>query len=371
MKSLNSKRGFTLVELLVVIAIIGILIGLLLPAVQAAREAARRMQCTNNLKQIGLAVQNYHDVNTALPAARALLGESGALHNCNDTGKPKGPFGTIVFLMPYMELNSLYTTLLNHTAANANPRFSTPWNIGDGSQFPEVKTTIDAFICPSDGNAKAKSTDGHNTGRCNYMSSRGDSMWNNNRNPEDESSAQAKNAHRGCFWIGEFPNMSIVTDGTSNTVTFSECCTAAISGGRAIKGNLVSGLGSMYNGNSFPGPCLATKVGTQLDRDATASSWRGQRWLDGQVLVSGFNTVLPPNSPNCSYSGDNVWGVASVQSNHSGGVNAALLDGSVRFVSDTIDCGDAYANAVVTGASPYGVWGAMGSAQGGETTSSL
>ena len=375
MKSLNSKRGFTLVELLVVIAIIGILIGLLLPAVQAAREAARRMQCTNNLKQIGLAVQNYHDVNNALPAARAGLGYRCYMHNCNGTegaAKPKGPFGTIIFLMPYMELNPLYTTLIGYTDPNySKGQMYTPWMIGDGSNYPAVKDTIDAFICPSDGNAKSKSTDGHNTGRLNYMSSRGDSMWNNNRNPEDEGSAQAKTAHRGVFWIGEFPNMSIVTDGTSNTVTFSECCSAAISGGRAIKGNLVASLGSMYNGNSFPGPCLAQKNGTQLNTDATTGAWRAQRWLDGQMLVSGFNTVLPPNSPNCSYSGDNVWGVGSAQSNHSGGVNAALLDGSVRFVSDTIDCGDAYANAVTAGASPYGVWGAMGSAQGGETTSSM
>ncbi len=373
MKSLNSKRGFTLVELLVVIAIIGILIGLLLPAVQAAREAARRMQCTNNLKQIGLAVQNYHDVNSALPAARACLGYSGYLHNCNDTGKPKGPFGTIVFLMPFMELNPLYTQVIDYTRADyAGGQLLHPWAIGDYTPNHKALTsTIDAFICPSDGNAKSKSTDGHNSGRLNYMSSRGDSMWNNNRNPEDEGDSRAKNAHRGVFWIGEFPNMSIVTDGTSNTVTFSECCSAAISGGRAIKGNLVSGLGAMYNGNSLPGPCLATKVGTQLDRDATAYSWRAQRWLDGQMLVSGFNTVLPPNSPSCSYSGDNVWGVGSAQSNHSGGVNAALLDGSVRFVSDTINCGDAYATAVVNGASPYGVWGAMGSAQGGETTSSM
>ena len=379
MKSLNSKRGFTLVELLVVIAIIGILIGLLLPAVQAAREAARRMQCTNNLKQIGLAVQNYHDVNNALPAARAQVGYSGYKHNygtnpgqSGPAGLAVGPFGTILFLMPYMELNPLYTTVVEYTSPNySKGQLQHPWGSGDSSNYPALKTTVDTFICPSDGNAKAKSTDGHNTGRCNYMSSRGDSMWNNNRNPMDEGSAAAKTAHRGCFWIGEFPNMSVVVDGTSNTVTFSECCTAAMSGGRAIKGNLVASLSSMYNGNSFPGPCLATKVGTQLDRDATTASWRGQRWLDGQMLVSGFNTVLPPNSPSCSYGGDNVWGVGSAQSNHSGGVNAAMLDGSVRFVSDTIDCGDAYANAVVNGASPYGVWGAMGSAQGGETTSSM
>ena len=248
MKSLNSKRGFTLVELLVVIAIIGILIGLLLPAVQAAREAARRMQCTNNLKQIGLSVQNYHDVNNALPAARACFGYSGYLHNygtgqgqTGPAGLPVGPFGTIIFLMPYMELNSLYTTILDYTRPDhQGGQMQNPWGIGDSSNFPALKTTVDTFICPSDGNAKAKSTDGHNTGRLNYMSSRGDSMWNNNRNPMDESSAAAKTAHRGCFWIGEFPNMSIVVDGTSNTVTFSECCTAAISARSSALGRVTS-----------------------------------------------------------------------------------------------------------------------------------
>ena len=369
MKRSFSRQGFTLVELLVVIAIIGILIGLLLPAVQAAREAARRMQCTNNLKQIGLAVQNYHDTNNALPAARAMLGESGYIHNGGK--KPAGgPFGTVIFLMPFMEQNAVYTEMLGYCAATHNPHLQHPW-VDASPNYPVMGTTIDGFLCPSDGNGRSKSTDGHATGRLNYMSCRGDSMWNNNRHPDDEGSAAAKTANRGVFRIGEFPSMSVVTDGTSNTVIFSECCSAAQSGGREIKGQLVSGLSSMYNGNSFPGPCLAVKNGTQLDRDATTASWRGQRWADGQILVSGFNTVLPPNSPNCSYGGDSVWGVASAQSNHSGGVNACMLDGSVRFVSDTIDCGDSWANAVVSGASPYGVWGAMGSAQGGETTSSM
>jgi len=360
-------NGFTLVELLVVIAIIGILIGLLLPAVQAAREAARRMQCTNNLKQLGLAIQNYHDANNALPAARAMLGYSGAAVNV-DTNKPigaKGGFGAAVFILPYVEQNSVYTTLIQYTQSKTD---LTPWNIGDSSSYPAFKTVIDAYICPSDGMARQPSTDGHLTGRLNYVTSRGDSMWNNNRHPIDEGTAAAKTAHRGIFWVGEFPSMSIVTDGTSNTVAWSECVSADGMYGKKILGNMFQ-VSSMYNGNSRPGPCLAIKNGTEATQDAITSAWRGQRWADGQVLVEGFNTVLPPNSPVCSYSGDSVWGAASVQSYHSGGVNAAMLDGSVRFVSETIDCGDAYSNAVTSGKSPYGVWGAMGSAQGGETVS--
>ena len=373
---LSKSRGFTLVELLVVIAIIGILIGLLLPAVQAAREAARRMQCTNNLKQLGLAVQNYHDSQRGLPAARAMLGESGVGYNCNEPIGAKGPFGTVVFLLPYIEQSSLWTQMINLTsrAQWGDNRLQHPWV--DAKSDPAygdrtiLATTLDAFICPSDGNAKMKSTDGHGFGRLNYMSCRGDSMWNNNRHPNDEGSAQAKNAHRGVFRIGEFPEMSIASDGTSNTLIFSECVSAAQSGGRSIKGQLFQ-VGSMYNGNSRPGPCLAIKNGTEATQDALTAAWRCQRWHNGYILDSGFNTVLPPNSPSCSYGGDNVWGVASAQSNHSGGVNAARLDGSVTFISDTIDCGDSYANAVVTGKSPYGVWGALGSAQGGESTQSL
>ncbi|MBQ7813030.1 MAG: DUF1559 domain-containing protein, partial [Thermoguttaceae bacterium] len=114
------NQGFTLVELLVVIAIIGILIGLLLPAVQAAREAARRMQCTNNLKQLGLAVQNYHDTNNALPAARSMLGKCGYIHNGSKSAG--GGFGALVHMLPYVEQNAVYTEIVSYTEPNRSPQ---------------------------------------------------------------------------------------------------------------------------------------------------------------------------------------------------------------------------------------------------------
>ncbi|MBQ9801213.1 MAG: DUF1559 domain-containing protein [Thermoguttaceae bacterium] len=370
MTSRNNRQGFTLVELLVVIAIIGILIGLLLPAVQAAREAARRMQCTNNLKQLGLAVQNYHDANNALPAARSMLGKDNYAHHTNEKAPntARGAWHATVHLLPYVEQGALYQELVSYTEPTRNPRMQHPWHGGDHrTNYPALAAVVTAFLCPSDGNATQPSTDSHNTGRLNYMSSRGDSMWNNERHPNDESSAAAKTAHRGVFQIGTFPNMAVVTDGTSNTVAWSECVSGLGSAGNQVKGNIVT-VGSMYTGGqSNPGPGLAIKNGTELSQSGIAQSWRGQRWADGQVLISGFTTTLAPNSPVCSYGTDNSWGSATAQSNHSGGVNAAMLDGSVRFVSETIDCGDSYANAVSSGKSPYGVWGAMGSVNGGET----
>ncbi len=364
--TMKRRQGFTLVELLVVIAIIGILIGLLLPAVQAAREAARRMQCTNNLKQLSLAVQNYHDINNALPAARAMLGQCGTAWNCGTSMQgTAGAFGAACVLLPFIEQNDTWNELINCTSSTYSPQLQLPWSSGT---YDVLGTVITAFLCPSDGNSNQKSTDGHETGRLNYMTSRGDSLWNNARNPVDESDSVAKTAHRGIFWVGEFPNMSTVTDGTSNTIAFSECVSAVNQGGKSIKGNLFQ-VSSMYDGKSRPGPCLAIKSGTESTQDSLTGSWRGQRWSDGRVLVEGFTTVLPPNSPSCTYSTDDGWGCASAQSNHSGGVNAGMLDGSVRFVSDTVDSGDAYDYVVSSGKSPYGVWGAMGSAQGGETVS--
>ena len=365
-------KGFTLVELLVVIAIIGILIGLLLPAGQAAREAARRMQCTNNLKQLGLAVQNYHDANNALPAARSMLGKCGYLHHAGLNGKyastAAGPFSAQTHLLPYVEQAAVYQELISYTDPNHSPRLEHPWHGGDHrTNYPALAAVITAFLCPSDGNATQPSNDTHYTGRSNYMSSRGDSMWNNERHPGDESSGAAKTGHRGVFHVGEFPSMAAVTDGTSNTVAWSESVSGLGAVSRQIKGTIVN-TGSMYTGSgSNPGACLALKNGTELSKDSIAQSWRGQRWADGQILINGFTTTLPPNSPVCSHGTDNSWGSASPSSNHSGGVNAAMLDGSVRFVSETIDSGDAYSNAVSSGKSPYGVWGAMGSINGGET----
>ncbi|MDR3197719.1 MAG: DUF1559 domain-containing protein [Planctomycetaceae bacterium] len=379
-------RGFTLVELLVVIAIIGVLIALLLPAVQAAREAARRMTCTNHLKQYGIAMHNYHDVNNALPAG----------HGTTPGNNVR--LGTCAVLFPFMEQQAHWETIV------ANPHT-------DNWVSPLSIMFVPTLVCPSDPNSLKASTIGSR--RMNYVVCYGDpciyvgfpyglttyvsrTNWFN----DDQRGVTAWTGaidyfmncrYRGLFAPFCYKNFSAATDGLSNTIAVSEAAclpephtsssgspgtVANVKGGTA-GGTDVNGTAVMNNG---PQVCLLRISST--DRTMLTGNLarvnRGGPITDGLYTTSGFVTVLPPNSPSCvsSTSTDATNGIMSATSYHRGGVNVVMGDGAVRFVSETIDCGDlSFApgtlggSAVLNGQSLWGVWGALGSLQGGESKS--
>ena len=477
MKSMNPRKkvgllGFTLVELLVVIAIIGILIGLLLPAVQAAREAARRMKCTNNLKQIALALHNYADTyNEYFPAGIQPFAHWRA--RC----------GTVPVLTPYMEMTQAWDAfqadadyvkslgLADAFAANGSdvgvsgPAMAAQAGVSGEAlnRFIEIGANLaQAFagpysnlVCPSDGNAATpylflsynSSDNGWGDGpyrvmapyhaigldniyisHLSYCSWMGDAMYGVNAFPQaiyakdwayDEvgDCRSSEMGQRGLFMPGLVgKRISSIVDGTSNTIAFSEMICANnqttfrsdatkstnIKGGVA---NLSSSNGAFFTLNSSnvhdgisafnPSVCLSAAIDPSdknrianatgaYNDPATAWSWRGQLWFAGFAVDSRFSTILPPNSPNCvwgdtgSTSGwDHHIGTISAQSNHPGGVNVAMADGSCRFVSDGVDWTSNSKGVSVggshvpntSGSSLYGVWGAMGTPCGGESKS--
>ncbi len=361
----ENRLGFTLVELLVVIAIIGILIALLLPAVQAAREAARRMSCTNNLKQLGLACHNYHDTRNCLPA------------------RMTGPAVTISRLswlysvLPYMEQGALYSQI--HTAGTVNAKDGSqtytelachPWD----RNFLPWYTVIDALLCPSDGAGKSPSPEG--LGNSSYSCNCGDlTYW------------AGDPRGRGTFIDLKHRSFGSITDGTSNTMLASEGAIFsgnlnARKGGIALNRNVQVGTAAACwaaldpeDSNRVQDPVYAVGF------EGGNQNFCGTRWADGLPMSTGFFAILPPNSPTCfdnSDLGAGGTGITRAASSwHTGGVNVALVDGSVRFVSDTIDSGDMsapspYAEPGVNWddsgkRSPYGVWGGMSTIAHGES----
>jgi len=368
-------RAFTLVELLVVIAIIGILIALLLPAVQAAREAARRMQCTNNLKQLGLAFHTYHDANNSFPASK-----------CGPSDWVSwGMTSFYIPLLPYFEQTAMFSEITAksppQSAEGRTTDASLTWPSCLWNSCVAYRTIINTIICPSDG---AGGLSPRTMAGTSYVGSYGDATWGfvseslrNNRGFFGGGFGGKWKNDDGSWTDGRavFRGMGALVDGTSNTIMMSESVRGSQAGGKMIKGNIA------IVDNAVPSVCNNVErvagSSSSFKVDAVADT-RGIAWADGRPHSVGFQTILPPNSPSCAEGLANPgWshGYYSATSNHTGGVNVAMGDGSVQFVSSTISCSTPNTDGLnwngwvePSGISPFGVWGALGSVNGGEAT---
>jgi prepilin-type N-terminal cleavage/methylation domain-containing protein/prepilin-type processing-associated H-X9-DG protein len=339
----RSRRGFTLIELLVVIAIIAVLIALLLPAVQAAREAARRSQCTNNLKQIGLAMHNYHSTVGSFP-----IGNAKAVGVLGQAPYNWGTFGHLAMLLPYMEQTAI---------ANACNFNWTVWVVGGPDVNQTVRDTrINSFLCPSDGNA-------------------GKVMWNSYHGSMGPTTEPWGSTGPGIFNTqGPSNSLADITDGSSNTISHVESLVGDPNR-RTMKHRGGWGSGAIANSinlydarENLPRILQAAQTcQTQfLGNPGGSYPNRGETWALGAPGFTLTNTILTPNSNQfifsycrwddyCTGCGSDFGHLFVNASNHSGGINAMMADGSVRFIKDSVN---------------QQTWMALGSMSGGETISS-
>ena len=304
----RNRQAFTLVELLVVIAIIGVMVGLLLPAVQAAREAARRMSCSNNLKQIGLAIQGFHDVYQGVPPQATYV-----------AGSTFSGYSVHARILPFVEQGNLFAKV--------------DFNLGYAAQPDICKQKIPLYRCPSDGRDETRVDAGIEFYPTNYGFNIG--TWLG----LDQQTSQGGD---GAFGYNMRHNFAAITDGLSNTLAAADVksFTPAL-----LDGGQPSAL-------STPPPQMPEQVvayGGTFDKDYCHT-----QWVTGRTLQSGLTTTFPPNTKllytvsGVTYDVDftsarispsaprHSYRVVTARSFHNNGVNALLLDGSVRFVGSTI-----------------------------------
>lgn len=314
------RKGFTLIELLVVIAIIGVLIALLLPAVQSAREAARRAQCVNNLKQLGIALHNYHDTEGSLPLGRTIPFNQS--------------FSQFARILPYIEAGSIAGAI------------NFDWGYGAAANTTAGGTRVAVLTCPSDGAELVPAS----MGPTSYRANEGTSvvMWYGKSDTANVNAGMP--APNGLFFSDIKVTLAAIRDGTSNTAAFSE----------HVLGDFDQGVATEKADTFRPGTYPATPdEAVQMCRNM---NWRdvslqgvsavGAPWIYGYHSTSSYWHSGPPNSRSCMFPPSRIMTVAN--SNHPGGVNVCFADGSVRFVKDTVD---------------LSTWRALGTRNGGEVVS--
>jgi hypothetical protein len=389
----------------VVIAIIGVLIAMLLPAVQAAREAARRMQCSNHLKQLALACHNKHDVTQRFPSAGVQKEyyednlNSAAMQMSNG---PTHCYRTswVTVILPFIEQNALaevvktnLTQGLKSTGGVLNVLNAWTPSYQDGLLYG---TKIIPLLCPSDPEIHTAPTNGTECQPTSYRGCLGDHRFSIGQFspaptianpalplPSATSPTYIYNC-RGVFARGDIcpVDFSNILDGTSNTIMFSEMAIAPFGPTNTINVSTIRGGFGANDGTDIPSVCYARRngrdfIGTPAVNSGGSTASSGRRWADSQASYTGFYAILPPNSPSCTQSSGSNGNIvlATANSYHTGGVNVAMTDGTVRFIAETIetknldkfaDEGTTYTGEVYN-PSPYGIWGCLGTRNSGET----
>ncbi len=318
---MRQRRAFTLIELLVVIAIIAVLIALLLPAVQAAREAARRSQCVNNLKQLGLGLQNYHDVNGSFP-----IGAQNGNYCGNPNGCPRRTWASS--MLQFIEQTALYN------ATN----FSQPFYVTANTTV--YMTQVNVYNCPSDPgsvNVEPGGDSGYNRDKGSYLVNWGNASYQQDIGNTTMTTPVVPGAlitavqyQVAPFTFSRSYGINQILDGTSNTLSFSETINPA------SNGNSPDHRGDIYNDDyNCPG------FETYTPPNSTIPDY-----------MNGYCIYPYQNNPPCVTTGPSYFNAA--RSFHSGGVNGAMLDGSVRFFKNTIN---------------INTWRALSTAKAGEVIS--